>query len=50
MRNHAEAPDNETAELSTREKALRINLDSLRYGTFAGIAAGNRSQGATQFR
>ena len=27
-------------ELSTREKALRINLDSARYGTFAEIGAG----------
>src|SRR6202795_1362393 len=29
-----------TAELSTHEKALRINLDPLRYGTFAEIGAG----------
>jgi hypothetical protein len=30
----------ETAVLSTREKALRINIDAARYGTFAEIGAG----------
>jgi hypothetical protein len=30
----------EAAEFSTHEKALKINLDSLRYGTFAEIGAG----------
>ncbi len=39
MRNPVETT-NEAAELSTHEKALRINLDPVRYGTFAEIGAG----------
>src|SRR6202451_2163865 len=30
----------ETPQLSTNQKALKINLDPLRYGTFAEIGAG----------
>src|SRR4249920_1474420 len=33
-------PVEERAKLSTNQKALKINLDSLRYGTFAEIGAG----------
>jgi hypothetical protein len=40
MRNAAEKKADEVAELSTHEKALRINLDPERYGTFAEIGAG----------
>ncbi len=36
----AKASCSETAEFSTHEKAMKINLDSLRYGTFAEIGAG----------
>ncbi len=34
------AQDTQTAKLDTRQKALRINLDMRRYGTFAEIGAG----------
>src|SRR5580704_6094853 len=40
MRNLVETTFDEAAPLSTREKALRINLDLVRYGTFAEIGAG----------
>ncbi len=40
MRNPVEMTFDEPAPLSTREKALRINLDPVRYGTFAEIGAG----------
>ena len=40
MRNPVEMTFDEPAPLSTREKALRINLDLVRYGTFAEIGAG----------
>src|SRR5258707_14191645 len=41
MRNHvAGSPDNKGRRLSTHQKALRINLDPVRYGTFAEIGAG----------
>lgn len=33
-------PNSEQATLSTHQKALKINLDPLRYGTFAEIGAG----------
>jgi hypothetical protein len=39
MRNPSEQAS-QTAELNTHEKALRINLDPMRYGTFAEIGAG----------
>src|ERR1700739_891168 len=39
-RNPAQGVPDETAGLSTHEKALRINLDPIRYGTFAEIGAG----------
>jgi hypothetical protein len=38
MRNTAQESDN--IDLSTHDKALRINLDPLRYGSFAEIGAG----------
>ncbi len=34
------SPNNEYTALSTHQKALKINLDPLRYGTFAEIGAG----------
>src|SRR5579872_3618142 len=40
MRGPAETESGNDDRLSTREKALRINLDPLRYGTFAEIGAG----------
>ncbi|MGA2712291.1 MAG: TonB-dependent receptor [Bryobacteraceae bacterium] len=40
MRNPVEKIADEVVELSTHEKALRINLDPVRYGTFAEIGAG----------
>src|ERR1700723_585511 len=40
MRNTSAAQENENIDLSTHDKALRINLDPLRYGTFAEIGAG----------
>src|SRR5271167_2710254 len=40
MRNPVEKIADDTVELSTHEKALRINLDPVRYGTFAEIGAG----------
>src|ERR1700689_3145311 len=40
MRNPVEKITDEAVELSTREKALRVNLDPVRYGTFAEIGAG----------
>jgi len=40
MRNLGETTADGAVELSTREKALRINLDPVRYGTFAEIGAG----------
>src|ERR1035441_6244582 len=40
MRTTVETIADEAAGLSTREKALRINLDAVRYGTFAEIGAG----------
>src|ERR1700693_2908924 len=40
MRNSAATAADEAVELSTHEKALRINLDPIRYGTFAEIGAG----------
>jgi hypothetical protein len=40
MRNLAELKADENIKLSTHEKALRINLDPERYGTFAEIGAG----------
>ena len=40
MRTPAESTADKTAELTTHEKALRINLDPVRYGTFAEIGAG----------
>jgi hypothetical protein len=40
MRNQAGAVVDETIKMSTHEKALRINLDAMRYGTFAEIGAG----------
>jgi hypothetical protein len=40
MRNPVDTTSDEPVRLSTREKALRINLDPVRYGTFAEIGAG----------
>jgi hypothetical protein len=41
MRNAAEAIlDDDRPKLSTNQKALKINLDPIRYGTFAEIGAG----------
>jgi hypothetical protein len=40
MRNQAGAVVDEAIKMSTHEKALRINLDAMRYGTFAEIGAG----------
>ncbi len=40
MRNTSAAQENENIDPSTHDKALRINLDPLRYGTFAEIGAG----------
>src|SRR5580700_11798879 len=40
MRNSAATAADEAVELSTHEKALRINLDPVRYGAFAEIGAG----------
>src|SRR5579872_6308277 len=41
MRSATESsPNNEYTRLSTHQKALRINLDPIRYGTFAEIGAG----------
>src|ERR1700684_3339803 len=40
MRNPVEKIVHEAVELTTHEKALRINLDPVRYGTFAEIGAG----------
>src|ERR1700722_1290966 len=40
MRKGATTQEDETNDLSTHDKALRINLDPLRYGTFAEIGAG----------
>jgi hypothetical protein len=41
MMNRIEAPSaDERTQLSANQKALRINLDPLRYGTFAEIGAG----------
>jgi len=40
MLNIADPHAGGTVELGTHEKALKINLDSLRYGTFAEIGAG----------
>src|SRR5579863_5570977 len=34
------SPNHEYAQLTTHQKALKINLDPLRYGTFAEIGAG----------
>jgi len=35
---------NREMEIGTDEKALRINLDSARYGTFAEMALARRSR------
>jgi hypothetical protein len=40
MANRMEAGSDDGSKLSTHEKALRINLDKLHYGTFAEIGAG----------
>jgi hypothetical protein len=40
MRNHAGAVIDDGIKMTTHEKALRINLDPMRYGTFAEIGAG----------
>src|SRR6202453_5534185 len=40
MRNSAATAGDEAVDLNTHEKALRINLDPVRYGTFAEIGAG----------
>ena len=40
MRNHAGAVIDDGIKMTTHEKALRINLDPLRYGSFAEIGAG----------
>jgi hypothetical protein len=40
MANRADGATDEGSRLSTHEKALRINLDKLHYGTFAEIGAG----------
>jgi hypothetical protein len=34
----------ELAKLDTHQKALQINLDPTKYGTFAEIGAGRRSR------
>src|SRR6202162_729028 len=40
MRNSSATAAGEAIELSPHEKPLRINLDPVRYGTFAEIGAG----------
>jgi len=40
MRNHAGAVYDDGIKMTTHEKALRVNLDPMRYGTFAEIGAG----------